>query len=84
MTKEELEKEAKQSYLNTTEETQWSEEDEFEYTRAYKDGAEPREKRIAELETQIEKMKEKTVSLCEGCVQLPMLYKELEKEIKEK
>ena len=37
-----------------------------------------------ELKTQIEKVKEKTVSLCEGCVRLPMLYKELEKEIKEK
>ena len=50
MTVEELEKEAKQSYFNTTTETQWSEEGAFEYTRGYQDGAEPREKRIEELE----------------------------------
>ena len=46
MTIEELEKEAKQSYFNTTTETQWSEEGAFEYTRGYQDGAEPREKQI--------------------------------------
>lgn len=39
-------------------------------------------RRIAELEAQIEKMKEKTVSLCEGCVRLPILYKELDEETK--
>ena len=46
MTIEELEEEAKQSYFNTTTETQWSEEGAFEYTRGYQDGAEPREKQI--------------------------------------
>lgn len=46
MTKEELDKEAKQSYLDNTYEMQWCEEGDFDYTRGYLAGAEPREKQI--------------------------------------
>ena len=46
----------------------------------YKDA----EKRISELEAQIEKMKCCIVSCCEGCERLPKLYEAFDKEIKEK
>jgi len=47
---DDLEKEAKQSYLDNTDHMQWDVEGEFDYTRGYLNGAEPREKRIEELE----------------------------------
>lgn len=62
MKEEELEKEAKQSYLDNTDHMQWDAEGEFDYTRGYLNAAEPREKRIEELEKQIEKMK-----CCHNC-----------------
>ena len=62
MKEEELKKEAKQSYLDNTAEMQWDAEGEFDYTRGYINAAEPREKRIAELEKENEKMK-----CCEIC-----------------
>ena len=60
MTKEELEKEsnkyAEKVYGNSTD------IDHYGIADAYYNGAEPREKRIAELEAQIEKMKN-----CDNC-----------------
>ena len=57
MTKEELEKEAKEWLCNNLHSA--SEED---FIKAMVDIAEPREKRIAELEAQVEKMKN-----CKNC-----------------
>ena len=57
MKEEELEKEAKQSYLDNTDHMQWDAEGEFDYTRGYINAAEPREKRIEELEQENEEMK---------------------------
>lgn len=50
MIEEALEKEAKQSYLDNTDHMQWDAEGEFDYTRGYINAAEPREKKIEELE----------------------------------
>ena len=50
MKEEELEEEAKQSYLDNTDHMQWDAEGEFDYTRGYLNGAEHREKRINYLE----------------------------------
>lgn len=83
MTRKELEKEAKQSYLNTTEETQWSEEGEIEYTRGYIDGAEPREKRITELENENAELERKLEQTEKDLADYQFNYstiKELEKE----
>lgn len=56
MTKEEeLEKEANQSYLDNTDNMQWDAEGNFDYVRGYLNGAEPREKKIEELEQELEK-----------------------------
>ena len=63
MTKEELEKEACEGYIKRI--RQVGVKDNYRnqtYNDGYLDGAEPREKRIAELEAQIEKMKR-----CEIC-----------------
>ena len=63
MTKEELEKEACEGYIKRI--RQVGVKDNYRnqtYNDGYLDGAEPREKRIAELEAQIEKMK-----CCENC-----------------
>ena len=49
MNREELEKEAKQSYFDNTDEMRWDAEGNFDYTRGYLDGAEPREKQIEEM-----------------------------------
>ena len=57
MTKEELEKEADKWLVDNLHST------EEDYKRAYLAGAEPREKRISELEAQIKKMK-----CCGNCV----------------
>lgn len=64
MTKEELEKEAVEYTDSTEEKKHWSDETDSnavftreEVEQAYLAGAEPREKRIAELEAQIEKMR---------------------------
>ena len=68
MTKEELEKEADE--YSKTVKCEWESETYWvdcydEVTDAYIAGAEPREKRIAELEAQIEKMK-----CCSNCIHL--------------
>lgn len=59
MTKEELEKEAQRSFDELDDwcvGDDWSIEE--SYKNGYSNGAEPREKRITELEAQIEKMKQ--------------------------
>ena len=63
MTKEELEKEA-EDYAEENKEVDWEgfDKNKEELKQAYLAGAEPREKRIVELETQIEKMK-----MCFNC-----------------
>ena len=75
MIKEELEKEAEKNILNLKNNSIKVSGKPFQinngdYIQGYLDGAEPREKRIAELEAQIEKMK-----CCGNCK-----YRELIKE----
>ncbi len=62
MTKEELEKEAQEIYQKTDKEFMDCQDEGEIFNLGYLAGAEPREKRIAELEAQIEKMK-----LCANC-----------------
>lgn len=57
MTKEELEKEAEEIYQKTDKEFMDCQDEGEIFNLGYLAGAEPREKRIAELEAQIEKMK---------------------------
>lgn len=57
MTKEELEKEAREKYKTGS--YPQLHPDHYAFIHGYLAGAEPREKRIAELEAQIEKMQEK-------------------------
>lgn len=52
--------------------------DEKEIIKAILHFAEPREKRITELEEKIEQMKNCIISCCAGCERLSKLYKELE------
>ena len=64
MTKEELEKEACEGYIKRI--RQVGVKDNYRnqtYNDGYLDGAEPREKRIAELEAQIEKMKSALIDI---------------------
>ena len=62
---EELEKEAEQYAVENWEHYEEGQTDYKALKQAYLDSAEPREKRIAELEAQIEKMK-----CCSNCVYL--------------
>ena len=57
MTKEELEKEAEEKYIEVDREFIACQDEGEVFNIGYVLGAEPREKRIAELEAQIEKMK---------------------------
>jgi len=60
---EELEKEAEERYKEHLADPNYYESSEEEsYLRGFQEGVEPREKRIAELEAQIEKMK-----CCSNC-----------------
>ena len=73
MTKEELEKEAEKYWINQPPFTETRDR----VVQTYIDSAEPREKRIAELEAQIDKMKccencrwEEPSSFCDNCKRL--------------
>lgn len=73
MTEEELEKEAEEIYTKTDKEFMDCQDEGEIFNLGYLAGAEPREKRIADLEAQIEKMKR-----CEICehsgTYLPICY----------
>ena len=74
MTKEELEKEAEEIYQKTDKDFMDCQDEGEIFNLGYLAGAEPREKRITELEAQIEEMKccencrwEQPCSFCDDC-----------------
>ena len=77
MTKEELEKEAKQSYFDNTYEMLWDAEGDFDYTRGYLDSAEPREKQIQIDAEQIRALQKQNGELTD---KVKELEEKLEKE----
>lgn len=72
MTKEELEKEAEQYAIENWEHYEEGQTDYKALKQAYLDSAEPREKRIAELEAQIEKLIDFVLSKTECCDVCPI------------
>lgn len=62
---EELEKEARQSYLDNTDHMQWDAEGDFDYIRGYINAAEPREKRIEKLEKENKKIFNDWLEACD-------------------
>ena len=81
MTKEELEKEAEEKYGEVDREFIACQDEGEVFNIGYLAGAEPREKRIAELEAQIEELKEELAKVCnlKGCRRIKELEAQIEK-----